>query len=92
MNRDTTWVRQRGVLWRVVGADVILRRTHERGADAEAQLAGAAAVVWMDLDSPRTAAELEEGLTEAGADGVSELVTDALAVLANAGLIEVRKP
>jgi len=90
VNRDTAWVRRRGVLWRVVGANVILRRTHERGTDAEAQLAGAAAVVWTELDSPRTAAELEQGLTEAGKDGVSELVTDALEVLVNAGLIEVR--
>lgn len=90
--RAVVWARRPGVLWRLAGESVIVRRAARRDVDAESQLMGAAAVIWLELDEARTEAELADALTDAGAPDPDDALHAALELLSGARLIEQRGP
>jgi hypothetical protein len=76
------WRRRADVAW--IGDDtrVIAARTSPPDQDGPRILEGAAALVWLGLEEPHTAAEL------AAESGQPQLVDQTLTALADAGLIE----
>jgi hypothetical protein len=77
-----TWRRRADVAW--IGDDtrVVAARTSPPDKDGPRILEGAAALVWLGLEEPRTAVEI-------GAEsGQPQLVEQSLRALSDAGLIE----
>lgn len=75
------WNRADGVTWRLLGQRVLCTRHMGPSAD----LTGAAALVWVALDEPRTRDALVQDLAEFGAAAAD--IDDALRMLAEARLV-----
>jgi len=77
-----TWRRCGDVAWIGDESRVIAARTSPPDLDGPRILEGAAALVWLGLEGPRTAAEI-------GAEsGQPQLVEQSLRALFDAGLVE----
>ena len=69
-----TWEREQNVVWRLGPDRVLVRRISGDGLD----LVGAAALVWIALDSPRTRAALVDEISSVSADLASAEALDAV--------------
>ena len=78
------------VLWRLAPDRVIVRHVGERTPDAAAELTGSAAVLWLALQTPRSADQLCAELQAAGCADPAEELSLALNLLLEHRLIEHR--
>jgi hypothetical protein len=77
-----TYRREPRVVWRVAHGAAVVRKVGVRDPDAAFDLVGAAGMVWIALDRPRSVREITDELELA--DGV---VTAALEELVGGGLV-----
>ncbi len=99
---DGTYTRCTGLVWRLGPDRVLLRRVGGGtsgggvggggGVPAEAELTGAAAVVWLALDGPRGTDELRAELVSAGSAAPNDELAVALELLTGHGLVERVEP
>jgi hypothetical protein len=80
------YTRAPGVVWRLAGDRVLLRRVRAAGSpDDAADLFGVAAMVWVALDEPRAADEVAAEVTSAV--GAVPPLDEALAELVAQGFV-----
>lgn len=79
------YARAPGVVWRLAGDRVLVRRAGSGAVDAAADLLGAAAMVWVALDEPRRADEVAAEVAEVMA--ATPPLDEALAALVAEGFV-----
>ena len=86
---ERRYARAPDVLWRLAADRVVVRRVRDASPDAPAEIAGSAAVLWLALAVPRSAAELRAELEAAGWTDPAAEVDTAMCLLLGHRLIAV---